>query len=252
MNNRQKKSYSIKVVEKALDILEAVSHEKTDFSISHIAKILDISRASTFRLMATLEHRGYVEKSSTSDKYHVGVTALETSQNLLMSLDLMNKAKPIMEKLARECDETVYLCIPKQDEILLLDMVTSSQKVQVISLVGRLHAADSIAAGKVVLAHRDGHTSDQIEYRRIRHQGYAIEQDCIDEGISSVAMPIFDKNHRVCGSLCLIGPSFRMTKSHMQTALLSHLLSAGDLLSLKLGHTGLDLTCQLPSLKEWC
>ena len=246
MASREKSSYSIKVVEKALDMLEAFSQETDEFTISHIAKILEISRASAFRLMATFENRGYVEKSTSTDKYSIGVTALETSQNLLTSIDLISKAKPIMEKLARECNESVYLCVPKRDEILLLDMVTSTQKVQVISLTGKRFPSASIAAGKVVLAHSKTNSEDLTEFSEIRQRGYCFDLDSIDEGITCIAVPIFSKKRRVCGSLCLIGPTFRIADSKANPTLLSELTSAGQLLSTKLGHSGLDLRHQFP------
>ena len=64
-------------------MLELISLETDEFSIVDIAKTLEISRASAFRLMATFEHRGYVEKSFGSEKFCLGVTALETSQNII-------------------------------------------------------------------------------------------------------------------------------------------------------------------------
>lgn len=237
---REKKSYSIKVVEKALDMLEVFSHETEEFSISHIAHMLEISRASAFRLMATFESRGYVEKSTRSEKYRVGATALETSQNLLLGLDLIRKAKPIMERLARQCDEAIYLCIPKGDKILLLDMVSSSQKVQVVSLAGKTFPSTSFAGGKVILAHSK-QAESLPEFSSIQRQGYCLDRDGLDEGISCCAVPIFNKNHSICSSLCLIGPTFRILNDKIHATLLTQLISAGQLLSSRLGHSGLDL-----------
>lgn len=246
MANREKKTYSIKVVEKALDMLESFSHETGEFSIAHVAQVMDISRASAFRLMATFEHRGYVERSLSSDRYRVGVAALETSQNLLLSNELLRTAKPIMERLARECDEASYLCIPKQGEVLLLDMVTSSQKVQIVSLVGKCYPYASLAAGRVIQAHSLGDRDETPAHYQIRNQGFDLDLNWKNEEIGCCAVPIFNRSHKISGSLCLIGPSYRMLNNQGHMSLLPRVISAGQLISAKLGHSGLDLKPRSP------
>jgi IclR family transcriptional regulator, acetate operon repressor len=50
----------------------------------------------------------------------------------------------------------------------------------------------------------------------VRKQGYAIDIEEFQEGISAVSAPIFSSAGQVLGTLSIIGPAFRMTKEKLQ------------------------------------
>ncbi len=102
MPQRQKESYSIQSVANALDVLEALCDEGDEVRISQLSEKLGMNKTSIFRLLATFENRGYVEKEQKSGKYRLGLTAYEMSQKMLTKMDLLRKAKPVIEKLKDE------------------------------------------------------------------------------------------------------------------------------------------------------
>jgi IclR family transcriptional regulator, acetate operon repressor len=53
------------------------------------------------------------------------------------------------------------------------------------------------------------------ELAAIREQGYAIDNEEFQEGISAVSAPIFNANGQVLGTLSIVGPAFRKTKEKL-------------------------------------
>jgi len=227
--------YSIGSVETALELLEAFCEEEGELCITHLAQRLGLTKSRVFRLLATFEHKGYVKKSASQGKYNLGISAFETSRKLLTRMDLLSKAKPVMDMLVRECSESIYLAIPSDSDILLIEMANTNQQVQVIPLVGRRYPITDVAAGRVIFAHNTLGKKLAGEWVKTREQGYCLDQDSLAEGIISIAVPLFDMQNHAIGSLCLVGPSFRLTDEKVGKAHISCLKHAASLISAKLG-----------------
>lgn len=242
MPSRDKESYSIQAVENALDVLEALSEIDDDVRISQLSEKLAMNKTSVFRLLATFENRGYVEREERSGKYRLGLSAYEIGQKFLSRMGLLRHARPVVERLSRGCNETVYVAVKRRKEVLFLDMVDTTQKVKIVSLVGKRYPLDSTAAGQVVLAFSSAQES-AVEnaasmsgpLAAICGQGYAMDQNSLGEGITSVAAPLFGSGGKLHGALCVVGPEFRMTQEIIQQEILTQLLDTCGIISSKLG-----------------
>lgn len=250
MSNRGKESYSIHSVENALDLLEALCEESDDFRISQLSEKLGMNKTSVFRLLATFENRGYVEREENSGKYRLGLSIYEISQKFLSRMQLLRKARPVMEQLVRQCNEAAYLVVRRNDEALFLDMVDNAQKVKIISMVGRRIPLSTTAVGRVILAF-NGHSgngskehtgdlepADTEDLAAIRKNGICIDQHGVGEGITCTAAPLFDGSGDLAGVLALLGPDFRMSAEKVEKQLLPPLREAGEIISSKLGYLG--------------
>jgi IclR family KDG regulon transcriptional repressor len=249
---REKDSYSIQSVENALDVLEALCEEGDEVRISHLSQKLGMNKTSVFRLLATFENRGYVEREKGSGKYRLGLSAYEMGQKILSRMSLLRKARPVMEQLVRECNEAVYLAIRRDEDVLFLDMVDTSHQVKIISLVGRHYSLSSTAAGKILqgggpdgTAATEKRTRSRGEHpptaqgiSALRQSGACIDSGCLGEGIASVAVPLFSAGGELPGCLCFVGPDFRMTPERIETYFLPRLKEAGITISSKLGYLG--------------
>ncbi|MBE0599620.1 MAG: IclR family transcriptional regulator [Desulfuromonadales bacterium] len=253
MPTRGKDSYSIQSVENALAVLEALCEEEEEFRISQLSEKLGMNKTSVFRLLATFENRGYVEREKGSGKYRLGLSAYEMGQKFLSRMGLLRKGKPVLERLVRECNEAVYLAVRRQEEALFLDLTDTGQQVKIVSLLGNRYPMAENAAGKVLLAHFipeeapargkksavPGLTpSLQEELALIREQGYCLDLSSLGEGVASLAVPLFAASGEVPGALCMIGPTFRMTPERIHGEFLPRLKEAGEIISSKLGYMG--------------
>lgn len=247
MPSRGKDSYSIQSVENALDLLEALCEESDEFRISHLSEKLSMNKTSVFRLLATFEKRGYVEREEGSGKYRLGLSAYEMGQKFLSRMALLRKARPVMEQLVRQCNEAAYLVVRRNDDTLLLDMVDNAQQVKIVSLVGRRFPLPSTAAGRVFLAFDgapDGNgrlsaaAPPAVDLVAIRQQGICIDRHGVGEGIACTAVPLFNGSGELAGVLALLGPDFRMQVERIEEELLPQLKVAGEIISSKLGYLG--------------
>lgn len=239
--------YIIATVETALDVLEAISDFSNGFTISDISKKLGLSKSKAYRYIETLKKRDYIKSTNTKRKHHskykAGFSAYETSCKLISSMDLHKEAKPIMENLVREIHETVYLVIVKNEKVLYLDKVETSQKVNTSSFIGLQLPIDNSAAGTVLLANsqQDQHNSDF--YQKIKEQGYCVDKDVLGHGVTSIAAPVLDETGTAIASLCLVAPSYRLKHEVLSgKGLTASLINAAERISCNLGYRNNGLT----------
>lgn len=251
MTARDKESYSIQSVENALDVLEALCDEENEVRISHLSEKLGMNKTSVFRLLATFESRGYVEKEAHSGKYRLGLAAYEMGQKFLSRMALLRKARPVMERLVRGCNETVYLAMRRYNDVLFLDLVDNAQQVKVVSLVGKRYPLAACAAGKVILAYLpeppkpkrgNGASGPAAEPQLspsdrslIRQRGCWADLGALGEGIASLAAPIFSAGGELAGCLCLVGPDFRLPPETIAAEFQPRLKEAAEMVSSRLG-----------------
>lgn len=243
MPSRDKESYSIQAVENALDVLEALSEIDDDVRISQLSEKLAMNKTSVFRLLATFENRGYVEREERSGKYRLGLSAYEIGQKFLSRMGLLRHAKPLVERLARGCNEAVYVVVRRRAEVLFLDMVDTSQKVKIVPLVGKRYPLETTAAGQVLLACNHGEASQAMTLAvptanplaAIRAQGFALDSGTLGDGIASVAAPLFGSGGKLHGALCVVGPEFRLKQEVIESQILTPLLDTCGIISSKLG-----------------
>jgi DNA-binding IclR family transcriptional regulator len=250
---KDKGSYAVLTVEKALDLLEVLAEEPADATLPFLADKLEISRNKAFRLLATLEKRGLVEREEWSGSYRLGIPAVELAQRFLKGASLIRHAHPVMEGLARKHDEAVYMTVLRGDEVLFLDMVDCDRQVKAASLVGKRFPFFTNASGKAIkalesreLAGKPGKKTAraialnlaelEIELNAIREKGVAIDIEGLGEGVISVAVAVRDYAGKVIGALTMLGPSFRMVASRLENEIIPSLTEGAEILSMKFGY----------------
>jgi DNA-binding IclR family transcriptional regulator len=252
--SRDKNSYTVQTVENALDLLETLTEDIPATTLPRLAEKLGISRNKTFRLLATLENRGLVEREEWSGNYRLGLITLELAQRFLKSANLIKHAHPVMEGLARKHDEAVYMTVLRGDEVLFLDMVDCGRQVKAASLIGKRYPFFTNAAGKSMKALESREFLDRIGKRRrnkealpdlaslemelnaIRERGVAIDSSGLGDGIISVAVAVRDYAGKVVGALTLLGPSFRMLADRLENEIIPSLTEGAETLSMKFGY----------------
>ena len=97
---RSKSDYVIQTVTNALRVLEAF-RDKEELGVTELSRRLGLHKNNVFRLLATLEDKGYVEQCADSDRYQLGVRCLELGYTYGRSGGLLRHARGILEDLAR-------------------------------------------------------------------------------------------------------------------------------------------------------
>ncbi|WP_303722846.1 IclR family transcriptional regulator [Malonomonas rubra] len=236
MQKNNKDSYTIRTVEKALSILEAISEVSGNFRVSQLSDKLGMDKSYVYRVLATFEKHGYVQHVTDSNKYCTGPMAYETGSKFLHQMQLLQKAKPIMESVAQETAEAVYLVIPISNDVLFLEFVDSPQQVRVMPLVGKRFPLQQVSAGKVIQAHNKPQSQMLSRDQGISRQEDFVDHGLVGAGIGSLSVPILDVQQFAVASFSLIAPDFRLSHERIEQSLMETLLDAGRQLSEKLGY----------------
>jgi DNA-binding IclR family transcriptional regulator len=252
--NKQSCTYSVQVVVKAFELLETLASENNNLTVPLLARNLNISSNKLFRLLATLEEKGLVERDGMKGVYRLGLSAFEMAQHILQSASLIRLSHPVMEELARKHDEAIYITVMNNDEVLFLDMVDSFQQIKAVPFVGRRFPLFTNAAGKVIKAMSSTDVLERLGKRRaatsgihdikqleselddIRRCGVAVDDGGLGEGICAVAVAIKDYAGMVVGALTLLAPSFRMLQDRLEQEIIPSMIEGAEELSMKFGY----------------
>jgi IclR family acetate operon transcriptional repressor len=223
--------YDVAVLGKALDLLETLA-SGPDRGLSELSERTGVSKGSAFRVLSTLEGRGYVSKNGETRKYGAGPKLLALSHAVVARLDLVRSARSILRRLQEEFDETVNLGVLSGGQVLYLDMLESHQGLRMAAHVGARDALHSTGLGKAILAALPAAEARQLfrSYRRVpatsrtlvslddlevdlarvRQRGYSLDDEENEVGARCVGAAVLDATGRPVAAISVSGPASRM------------------------------------------
>ncbi|TDL83102.1 IclR family transcriptional regulator [Peribacillus frigoritolerans] len=246
----------VKSVSRALDIITLVSLKKGGLGVTEIANQIDINKSSVYRILSTLVQYGYIEQDAETGKYKLGYKFLEISSKLLESIDLRAEARMYLQELENETNEVIHLVVYDQGEVVYIEKLDGSETLRMHSKVGKRAPMHCTSVGKAILAYlpssvvleileRKGlpmHTDKTItnkedfllELNTVRQKGYALDLEENENGITCIAVPIFDHMGNAIAAVSISGPTIRMTEERLEH-LQSRMRNIGRQISLRLG-----------------
>jgi DNA-binding IclR family transcriptional regulator len=258
MAKKEKSDYLIQSVSHALDLLEQFHEEIDELGVTELSKRLNLHKNNVFRLLATLESRGYIEQNKVTENYRLGLKTLELGQTFVKQMGLLRQSRPVLEEMVRECNETSYVAILKDFYIIYLDVVETDLTVRVVPRVGSRLPAYCTAAGKVQIAYLNeeeleqyipqkelkAYTPNTLTDREelirnlglVAERGYAIDDEELDVGVRCVSAPIRDYTRRIVGAVSISGPSMRLSLERIDKELIPLVKRAAEEISFKLGY----------------
>jgi DNA-binding IclR family transcriptional regulator len=254
---KEKSDYSIQAVEHALDVLEQFLVHGKELGVTELSRRLNINKNNIFRLLATLESSNYIEQNRHTDGYRLGIKNLELGQSVARQMELHHQARPVLEELVRQCNETADVAILRGSHIHYLHAVESTHPVRVVPRTGIAPPAFCTAAGKVLLAAMDRNALPPLEFRQyalntitnrsdlvrqlrtIVMMGYAVEDAELDVEVRSVAAPVRDYTECVVGAVSVSGPAVRFGKARIDGELVPNVIRAADEISRRMGYSPL-------------
>jgi DNA-binding IclR family transcriptional regulator len=137
-------------LERGIDLLELLG-ERGQMRLAEVARELATSRATAFRVLATLQSRGYVEHDRTARVYRLG-PALHTLTATSAATSVSRFAAPAMAALHQQTRETVNLGVVRRGRIVYAAILDGVHALRVNAEVGEEVPAHATAIGKSILA----------------------------------------------------------------------------------------------------
>ncbi len=259
MVHREKSDYVIQSVSHALDVLEQFYAGPDEIGVTELSKRLKLHKNNVFRILATLEERGYIEQNRATENYRLGLKCLQLGQSYVQQMGFLLQAKSTLEELAKTAKESSFVAVRKGPVVVPLDFVEGKSAVRVVSFIGAMLPLHCTASGKVHLAFEseegvgqnlpeklERYTDKTIvdlqilltQLKEIREAGYALEQREFMEEVISVAVPVHDYTRSLVGSLAITGPAHRLSRERVQKEVVPLILKGGGELSKRLGFHG--------------
>src|SRR3989441_11693288 len=117
MVRREKTNYVIQSVAHSLDVLEQFFGEADELGVTELSKRLKLHKNNVFRLLATLEARGYIEQNKATENYRLGIRCLQLGQIYLTQMGLLRQAHPVIEDLAHTAHETAFVAVMRKANV---------------------------------------------------------------------------------------------------------------------------------------
>jgi DNA-binding IclR family transcriptional regulator len=222
--------YHVTSVDHALQLLLLLKG-KPQIRVSEAAAELGVARSTAHRLLGVLVYRGFAVQDPASRAYRPGPVLVEVGMGALARLDVRQRARPFLERIAALTGETTSLLILEGAESRFVDSVESARTVRVGSRAGVNLPAHLTSGGKAMLAmlpkralvllypddELDGMTPSSttsraqlmVELDTIRGQGYAVNHGGTSTGLVAVGVAVCDQDRTPVAAVSVAAPASR-------------------------------------------
>lgn len=138
--------------DRVLDILEHVTFSDRSLGISELAARLDIPKATVYRILTTLEARGYLSRHLLGPGFVPDAGLQQLSRGALDAPHYRAERHAILTELAETIGEACNLVLFEGTEQVYIDRVETKWPLQFRLEVGSRVPVHCTAAGKLLLA----------------------------------------------------------------------------------------------------
>jgi IclR family transcriptional regulator, acetate operon repressor len=217
-------------VDNALWLLQLIG-ERQALRVAEAADLLGVARSTAHRLLSALRRRGFVMQDRPNGAYRPGPALNEIGLAAISRIDIRRVARPVLEELREQTQETASLAVLEQDTVRFVDCVESARSVRVGNRTGVVRLAHASAVGKAILAELPASELERrypspelspstassltdlaelhAQLAEIRAQGYALNWEESSEGVSAVAVALRDTTGTPLAAIGIAAPSSR-------------------------------------------
>jgi len=230
-------SRTVQSVERAFDILEFLAGSEREVQLREISKVTGLNVSTCHHLLSTLVKRGYASQNPRGRTYFIGNKILELSDSRLRQFNILDIAMPELRKLNQVTGECVHLAAMQGYDLTNLAKLDSTRPVGVgTDGGGTTNAAHATATGKAILAwlpeieiarvvaekgltrFTDNTITSLAELienlRLVRRNGFSVDHEEFQPGVTSVGSAIRDHAGAVIGSIGCSMPNTRAEGEH--------------------------------------
>lgn len=240
---------------RGLAVINAFQERKRHLTIAQISHRTEIPRAAVRRCLYTLMKLGYATTDGRT--YSLLPKVLTLGHAYLSSTPLAVSAQPYLDRISEQLHEACNLATLEGEQVLYIARSAIPQRLISVDLsVGSRLPAYCTSMGRILLAALDDdslhdylnhadlqaktsrtlHTPEALWecLQRIRHQGWCIVDQELEQGLRSIAVPVYDSAGHVLAAMNVSTHAGRVPASELEKRFLPIMLSASRELSSQL------------------
>ena len=212
---------------KALQLLDVFRNTSQSVGVSELARRAGIHKSTAFRLLATLERGGFLERVGTKYRLSWRIFELGNRVEQCAPSGLRDVALPFLAELYAASGRAVHLAVLDGAEVVYLEKIHGHKSNRIPSTIGGRMPATCSALGKAILAFSDKQTVDTVlaqpmprftqysvvdpgrlirQLHQIQIEGVAQDAEEIILGLTCVAAPILS-NGRAVAAVSVSSPT---------------------------------------------
>ncbi len=211
----------VQSLDRGFAVIRAFNELNVKLTLSEVAQRTGLTRATARRFLLTLESMHYV--GSTGRHFFLRPKVLELGYAYLSSVSLVSVAQNHLEVLTNQLRESCSASVLDGEEIIYICRAAANRIMSVNLSVGVKLPAYSSSMGKVLLSalgkselqeyitnslrpkltsHTVVGAQELLEVLdKVREQGWAVNDEELEEGVRSVAVPVKDKDGKVIAAI---------------------------------------------------
>lgn len=246
---------------RGLQIIEILSNFPNGCPLAKLSELAGLTKSTTHRLLQGLESAGYVTRAPSPGSYRLTTKFVAVGQKTLSSLNIIHVAAPHLEALNLDVGETVNFSTREDDHaIMIYKLEPTMGMIRTRTYIGQHLPLFCSAMGKIFLAYDklanfdaywQSHQSSIVkltantivdhadmltEFASIRTDGYSLDREENELGVSCVAAPVFDIQGRVPYAVSISLSTARLAQIGVEN-LVDHVRQASRRISGELGAT---------------
>jgi len=204
--------YRVPALEKGLVLLVEIGRQRREMGFAEILRLVDLPKASAYRMVMTLEHLGFLRRNLDSGMYGLGIGVLSMGFDFLSSMDLVQFGQPVIQRLRDDSGFSSHLAVLDGCDVVYVARVSAVGEISTGVGVGTRLPAHRAALGRALLMETNRETFDtlypQAAYvdatehtpkcpeafwellQEDRARGHVIAESFYQPGICSVAYPV--------------------------------------------------------------
>lgn len=249
----------VQSAERIFQVMEILA-DNGEMGLMELSAALGLHKSTVHRLLMSLIYMGYAKQNEATQKYMLSYKVVSMAGKVLERTDILQVAKPYLERLSDISGEAVHLVQREENNILYIYKIEAKVgTIRMVSHVGMVHPMYCSGVGKAIMATLPEDEVKQIwnesiiekktdktitDYAKmqeileeVRENGYALDDEENEKGVRCIAACLYGHQREVKYAFSISGPTSRMTKERVKE-LSVDMLKVQEELSRELGYYG--------------
>ncbi|MCG8484041.1 MAG: IclR family transcriptional regulator [Clostridia bacterium] len=223
----------VQALSKGLDILECFTNAKDEIGIMEISERLDLPESTVYRMVTTLDDKGYLVQNLETKKYKLGLHLLKINEKSSELNDEVEVITKYMTELNEKFNETTNFAIRVNDKAVYLKKIDSKHILRPAFTGRDIYPCYCTSLGKSLVLDMTKKELNEIfastfeqltektiltkedlleDLRVAKERGYTVDNEEFNLGIKCFSVPVRAESlgGRIIGAISMPVPTIRL------------------------------------------